>query len=66
MYETIHNALSACLGLAPSSEQALTLIRQAYTEPENNPQPARTVDVIYWSLSPEAVDDPAVAGRGAA
>ena len=38
----IHNALCSCLGLPPSSEQALSLIRQAYTEPENNPQPART------------------------
>ena len=55
----IHNALCSCLGLPPSSEQALSLIRQAYTEPENNPQPARTADVIYWSLSPEAGDDPA-------
>ena len=55
----IHNALCSCLGLPPSSEQALSLIRQAYTEPENNPQPARSADVIYWSLSPEAGDDPA-------
>jgi hypothetical protein len=55
----IHNALCSCLGLPPSSEQALSMIRQAYTEPENNPQPARTADVIYWSLSPEAGDDPA-------
>ena len=57
--QTIHNALSACLGLAPSSEQALALIRQAYTEPENNPQPARTADVIYWSLAPEEAENPA-------
>ena len=54
----IHNALCSCLGLSPSSEQALSLIRQAYTEPENNPQPARTADVIYWSLSPESAEDP--------
>ena len=56
---TIYNALCACLGLSPSSEQALSLIRQAYTEPENSPRPARTADVIYWSLSPEEGDDPA-------
>ena len=55
----IHNALCSCFGLSPSSEQALSLIRQAYTEPENNPQPARTADVIYWSLSPGAGEDPA-------
>ena len=59
MHETIHNALSACLGLSPSSEQALALIRRAYTEPENNPQLARTADVIYWSLSPEEAEDSA-------
>ena len=53
MNETIYIALCTCLGLAPASEQALSLIRQAYTEPENSPQPARTADVIYWSLSPE-------------
>jgi hypothetical protein len=55
----IYNALCSCLGLSPSSEQALALIRQAYTEPENSLRPARTVDVIYWSLSPESGNDPA-------
>ena len=55
----IHNALCSCLGLSPSSEQALSLIRQAYTEPENSPQPARSADVIYWSLAPEQGNDPA-------
>ena len=59
MHETIFKALCACLGLSPSSDQALSLIRQAYTEPENSPQPARTADVIYWSLSPEQGSDPA-------
>ena len=59
MTTTIHNALCACLGLSPNSDQALSLIRQAYTEPENTPQPARTADVIYWSLSPEQGTDPA-------
>ena len=59
MNETIFKALCACLGLSPSSAQALSLIRQAYTEPENTPQPARSADVIYWSLSPEQGTDPA-------
>ena len=57
--QAIHNALCACLGLAPDSTQAQTMIRRAYTEPENTPRPARTADVIYWSLSPEAGGDPA-------
>ena len=59
MNETIFKALCACLGLSPSSAQALSLIRQAYTEPENTPQPARSADVIYWSISPEQGTDPA-------
>ena len=63
---TIHNALCACLGLPPTSDQALSLIRQAYTEPENSPQPARSVDVIYWSLSPEQGSDPATYNETAA
>ena len=59
MNETIFKALCACLGLSPTSDQALSLIRQAYTEPENSPQPARSADVIYWSLSPEQGSDSA-------
>ena len=59
MNETIFKALCACFGLSPSSAQALSLIRQAYTEPENSPQPARNADVVYWSLSPEEGSDPA-------
>ena len=62
MNDVIFKALCACLGLQPSSAQALSLIRQAYTEPENAPRPARTVDVIYWSLSPEEGTDPASYG----
>ena len=59
MNEIVFKALCACLGLEPNSEQALSLIRQAYTEPENSPQPARSADVIYWSLSLEEGSDPA-------
>ena len=66
MNEAIHNALCACLGLAPDSEQALSMVRQAYAEPENVPRPARTADVIYWSLSPEYGPNPASYGETAA
>jgi hypothetical protein len=59
MNETIYKALCACLGLAPSSEQALGMIRQAYTEPENSPQAARNADVVYWAISPEQDTNPA-------
>ena len=50
MHTAIYQALCACLGLAPSSEEAAGLIMEAYTEPENAPQPTRTRDVIYYSL----------------
>ena len=66
MNNVIYNALCACLNLAPNSEQALSLIRQAYTEPENSPKPARSADVIYWSLSPEQGSDPATYNETAA
>ena len=59
MNETIYKALAACLGIFSDSAQTLSLIRQAYTEPENSPQPARSADVVYWSLSPETTQDPA-------
>ena len=42
MNEAIFKALCSCLGLSPSSEQALSLIRQAYTEPENR------ADITVW------------------
>ena len=38
---------------------AFTVERLTYTEPEISPQPARSADVIYWSLSPEEGSDPA-------
>ena len=50
MHTAIYQALCACLGLAPSSEEAAGLIMEAYTKPENAPQPPRTRDVIYYSL----------------
>ena len=39
----IHNALCSCLGLSPSSEQALSLIRQAYTRTLLLPRPVALV-----------------------
>ena len=53
MNEAIYKALCACFGLSPSSAEASALIRQAYLEPENAPQPPRTVDVIYYFLQPD-------------
>lgn len=54
MIETMYHALCACFGLMPSSTQASILIREAYQEPENAPQPPRNTDVIYYSAAPDA------------
>lgn len=55
----IYQALCSCLALSPDSDTAKSIIREAYTEPENSPRPARTVDVIYWSASPDSgIADP--------
>ena len=50
LHTAIYYALCACLGLIPSSDEAASLIMEAYTEPENAPQPPRNRDVIYYSL----------------
>ncbi len=57
MGNAIRQALCACFSLDPDSSEALSLIREAYTEPENTPRPARSADVIYWSLSPDNGQD---------
>ena len=49
----IYNALCACLGLSPSSEEASVLIREAYQEPENAPRAPRNTDVVYYSAEPD-------------
>ncbi len=54
MKAIIYQALCACFGLAPASTEASVLIREAYQEPENAPWPPRTVDVIYYSVAPDA------------
>ena len=59
----VRSALCSCFGLAPDSPVVLSLIREAYTEPENTPRPARTVDVIYWSLAPDTGQDPPAYGE---
>ena len=58
--KAIYEALCACLSLSPSSTDARAMIREAYNEPENSPRPARTVNVVYWSLIPDDdIADPA-------
>lgn len=53
MNTAIYSALCACFGLSPTSAEAALLIREAYQEPENNPRPPRSADVIYYSAEPD-------------
>ena len=47
--ETIYQALCACFGLSPSSEEAAALFCEAYLEGESIPQLPRNKDIIfYW------------------
>ncbi len=55
----VRNALCACFGLQPDSDQALSFIRRSYEEPEVNPVPARSTDAVYWDVSPDYGADPA-------
>jgi len=53
MNEILYQALCACLGLSPASEEASVLIREAYQEPENAPRAPRNADVVYYSAEPD-------------
>ncbi len=64
--EAVRQALCACFGLQPDSDQALSFIRRSYEEPEVNPVPARSTDVVYWDVSPDYGSDPAYYGTAAA
>lgn len=55
----IREAICACFGLQSNSDQALAFVRKAYEEPEVNPRPARSVDVIYWHVATDYGADPA-------
>ncbi len=53
LYEALFDALCACFGLSPASDEASALIRRQYPEPEPPPRPPRIEDVIYYSLAPD-------------
>lgn len=53
--EALFRALSACLGLTRNTAAASSLIRPAYTEPENPLRPPRDRNVIYMDLQQEDV-----------
>ena len=54
--EAVFDALCACLNL--SGAEGIQLIHEAYAEPENVPRPARTKNVIYWTVLQDLSADP--------
>ena len=58
-HTAIFDALCACLGLDRNAPEAVTLIHEAYAEPENVLRPPRNRNIIYWTvlqdLSPDSV-----------
>ena len=59
----IFDALCACLGLNPESQDAASLIREAYAEPENGPRLPRNRNVIYWTVLQDPSADPVCSGQ---
>ena len=57
-HTAIFDALCACLNLNPSSRDAISLIHEAYAEPENAPRPPRNRNVIYWTVQRDPLSDP--------
>ena len=54
----IFDALCACLNLSKTGTEALSLIHEAYAEPENTPRPPRNRNVIYWTVLQDLSADP--------
>ena len=57
-HTAIFDALCACLGLNKTSAAAVSLIHEAYAEPENVPRPPRNRNVIYWTVLQDLSPDP--------
>ena len=55
-HTAVFDALCACLNL--SAAEGIKLIHEAYAEPENVPRPARTKNVIYWTVLQDLTSDP--------
>ena len=61
MKRAIYEAICACFGMEPGSEEASVLIREAYQEPENTPRPPRNADVIYYTVQTDGMKEEAPA-----
>ena len=57
-HTAIFDALCACLGLNKTSAAAISLIHEAYAEPENVPRPPRNRNVMYWTVLQDLSPDP--------
>ncbi len=57
-HTAIFDALCACLGLNKNSQEAVSLIHEAYADPENTPRPPRNRNVIYWTVLQDLSPDP--------
>lgn len=55
-HTAIFDALCACLNLTEA--EGIKLIHEAYAEPENVPRPARTKNVVYWTVLQDLSADP--------
>ena len=64
-HTAIFDALCACFDLTPDSRAALSLIHEAYAEPENVPRPPRNRNVIYWTVLQDYSADPVPVAHGA-
>ena len=57
-HTAIFDALCACLNLDKTSAEAVSLIHEAYAEPENVQRPPRNRNVIYWTALQDPAGDP--------
>ena len=55
-HTAVFDALCACLNLTEA--EGVSLIREAYAEPENVPRPPRNRNVIYWTVLQDPAADP--------
>lgn len=64
--EAVRQALCACFGLEPSSDEAYSLLSETCLEPENAPRLPRHADAVFYTLEPDPLAEeapPAYASR---
>lgn len=58
LHIAVFDAICACLDLDCRSREAVSLIHEAYAEPENVPRPARNRNAVYWTILRDPAADP--------